>query len=173
MHWSSRSWLSAIGLAIAFAAGQTAIAGDGGCGAEPQPSCGCQAAHSCGCYVGAACGCRHHHCRVCVFCRTPPSRDRGATRDARADDYRSAAPAVVVQSMPTFAMPMMMASVPVMPTMATRAAEPTCSGSTDSTERLNRLEQNLLNLTDRVAELRVIVEGQTRALEALAKQPKK
>ena len=76
--------------------------------------------------------------------------------------------------MPTFSMPMMMASFPVMPTTVSRAAEPPAS---DCCERMNKLEAkvdnleaNLLSLTTAMRDLQLIVKDQTSAIEKIVEK---
>jgi t-SNARE complex subunit (syntaxin) len=74
--------------------------------------------------------------------------------------------------MPVFAAPMMFASFPVMPAAATRSAEPEYRSSSDCHERLNRLEQNVLELTQAMRELQAIVGDQSRVLDKITQELK-
>ena len=131
--------------------GQHVTADSCGCGG-PAPNC-------CGppVYIHSHC---HASCRHCA----PQRRDaeRRATRDAERD-YRMSAPVPVVTSMPVFATPMMFASMPVMPTMATRSATPDTQSILDCEKRMDRLEDNVKQLANAVAELQTIVQDQTAA----------
>jgi hypothetical protein len=115
----------------------------------------------------------HHACKKCVICccqNGPPSYDREAEPEPRkaTRTARSVAPAPIVQSMPMYAMPAMFATMPVVPAMATRSAEP--RGASDCCDRVDKLEIEMKNLAKAVSDLQDIVEGQTRVLEVLAKR---
>jgi anti-sigma-K factor RskA len=69
--------------------------------------------------------------------------------------------------MPVFSTPLMLASVPVMPTTATRAAEPYRRAEQDCHERIDRLEENLDDLADSVRKLQALVYDQSRIMERL------
>ena len=66
--------------------------------------------------------------------------------------------------MPVFATPMMMASVPVMPTTASRAAVPNTQCASDCHARIDRLEENVNQLAAAMQELQLLVHDQTAAL---------
>ena len=161
--------LLAAGLAIlVFGVTLTARGGDCryGCGSLPVPSC----------YAPPATVSTHYHCcntgccGRCCHGRPPRDRDRGAERAAQAD-YRSSAPVPIVSSMPIFSMPMMMASVPVMPATVTRAAEPATRSATPSTmdchERIDRLEDKFVRLSEQMLTLQAMVQDQSNALQAI------
>jgi hypothetical protein len=139
-----------------------------GAGFAPAADCGCggpATVPNCGGATGVVAP--HRHCRhgsVCTACEPTAKSDRGARRDR--DGFRDAGPATVVSSMPMFAMPMMFASVPVMPAVANRVAEPDRSYS-DCHERLNRLENDLKGLAKAVGDLQSIVADQTKVLRKL------
>lgn len=139
--------------------------------ATGQPShggCGCSGLPVPSCYGRSATVHTHYHC-CCRSCQRPRDRDRGAQRVAQAD-YRVSAPVPVVSSMPVFSTPMMMASVPVMPTVATRSAQPNMRSAMDCCERLDRLEKNVKDIADAMVELQGIVKDQTRAMAAITRR---
>jgi hypothetical protein len=135
-----------------------------GCSTMPVPSCYASPRYPVAC------------CRCCVpccghQCHSKPSRDRERSAERSAQpDYRYAAPVPIVSTMPVFAAPMMFASFPVMPAAATRAAEPDCRSSSDCHDRLNRLEQNVLELTKAMRDLQAIVGDQSRVLERVTQE---
>ena len=131
-----------------------------------------RAGDACGCggEARSCVSCRHgHHCRRagCCCCNTCGSERSASTSSKRAaTEYRSA---VVVPSMPVFAMmPMMMAPMGVMPASATRAAEPETRSGVDCHERINRLEKDVRDLADVVREMQRMVSAQTTALDKIA-----
>ena len=154
---------------VAVVGARPSLANGCGCGG-PVHTCGGPAPH-CG---GPSHGCYapppiyiHSHCHPgCRHC-AKPNRDRGASRDAGAQT-RASAPVPIVTSMPVFSSPLMMASVPVMPT--TRVAMPQQRSSYDCERRLDRLEDNIKDITNAVAELQTIVKDQTRALTAITQK---
>ena len=142
-----------------------------GCGSLPVPSC----------YAPPAAVHNHYHCCTTGCCgqcchREPRGRDRGADRSAGAD-YRAATPVPIVSSMPVFATPMMMASVPVMPTVATRAAEPTTRSATSSAmdchERIDRLEEKFVKMSEQMLTLQAMVQDQSNTLREITLHLKK
>ncbi|MCL4204522.1 MAG: hypothetical protein KJ000_18710 [Pirellulaceae bacterium] len=152
-----------------FCADRTADGGGygHGCGTLPVPSCYAPAPVATTC-----CRCCVPCCGGCLHGKHARDRDRGAERNAQAD-YRSAAPLPIVSSMPVFTAPMMFASVPVVPTAATRSAEPVYRSESDCHERLNRLEDNVLELSRAMRELQAIVKDQSRVLEKITDELKK
>ena len=72
--------------------------------------------------------------------------------------------------MPVFSTPMMLASVPVVPATATRAAEPDTRSALDCHERLDRLEDNVTRLAEAVHNLQAIVQDQSRVLEKITER---
>lgn len=114
----------------------------------------------------------HHHCKRCVPCCCPQC-SQAAERGAEELRPRAAEPVVraaVVQSMPMYTMPMMYAAMPVMPAMApqTRSAEPRGG---DCCERVDKLEAEMLRLSQSMRDLQTIVAGQTEILKVLANRP--
>jgi hypothetical protein len=146
-----------------FCSDRSADGGDygRGCGTLPVPSCYAPAP-----VAPACCRCCAPSCGRCSHGKYARDRDRGAERSSQAD-FRSAAPVPIVSSMPVFAAPMMFASVPVMPAVATRSAEPVYRSESDCHERLNRLEDNVLELSRAMRELQAIVKDQSRVLEKI------
>ncbi len=150
-----------------FGVNQPAKGGDCGygCGSLPVPSC----------YAPPAAVHNHYHCcngqsyGHCCQGRERRDRDRGAERAAEAN-YRSSAPVPIVSSMPVFSMPMMMASVPVMPTTVSRAAEPRRTSERDCHERIDRLEDNVYQLAESVRKLQLLVYDQSRILEKITEK---
>ena len=151
------------GLVISvFGVNQLAEGGDCryGCGSLPVPSC----------YAPPAAVHNHYHCcngHSCGHCcQGRERRDRGADRAAESN-YRNSAPVPIVSSMPVFSMPMMMASVPVMPAATTRAAEPRGASAPDCHARIDRLEKNVNDLAESVRKLQTLVYDQSRVLEQI------
>ncbi len=149
---------------LVFGTNQSAWGGDCGygCGSLPVPSCYAPPAAVHNHYHG----CTGHCAGKCCHGRERRDRDRGGERFAQSD-YRASAPVPIVSSMPVFAMPMMMASVPVMPTATTRAAEPRRASTPDCHERIDRLEDNVNQLAEAMRELQALVQDQSRVLEKI------
>lgn len=137
-----------------------ASGGDCGCGGPPPGCCAPPV------YVHSHCHPWCHHCGP--YSRR---RDRDATRYAE-PDYRASAPVPVVSSMPVFSTPLMLASVPVVPTTVSRSAAPEMPSLHDCNRRLDRLEDNVKELANAMSELQTIVKDQTRALAEITRQLK-
>lgn len=121
-----------------------------------------------------------NRCRrpVCCCCASSGQRDQGR---GSFEGSRGGAPVVapVVMSTPMFAMPMMYASTPVMPTMATfpaqqqqqgRGNEEGGRGAGDCCDRVDRLAAEVDRLSQSVSNLQLIVDRQLQIMERLAPQ---
>lgn len=120
-----------------------------------------------------------NRCRrpVCCCCASSGHRDEGR---GSFEGSRSGAPVVapVVMSTPMFAMPMMYASTPVMPTMATfpaqqqqgRGNEEGGRGAGDCCDRVDRLAAEVDRLSQSVSNLQLIVDRQLQIMERWAPQ---
>ena len=119
--------------------------------------------------AGGFCGCRR--CVVCCQCGSCGGH-RGDEPAPKSAKIRAADPvaAPIVQSMPVFSMPMMFASMPVMPAMATmpQTSSRSAAGGSDCCDRVDRLEDEMIRLAKSVNQLQAIVEGQTKVLEKLS-----
>jgi hypothetical protein len=93
-------------------------------------------------------------------------------RDAQA---RDAVAAPVVNSMPVFNYPFMLASMPMMPVAVqqqqpqSRDAEPTRG---DCCDRVSQLEKEMIRLQTSVANLQILMEGQNEILQKLSEAHK-
>jgi hypothetical protein len=165
MNVRRRVLLAAAGVMIsAFGMNSPAVGGEYGCGSPPVPSCYAQPAPA---YPYGYSRCPPYCYGCCHKCCHRGGRDRGASRGAE-ENNRSSAP--VVSSMPVFSSPMMFTSVPVMPTLSTRSAQPDTRSALDCCERVNRLEENVQDLARAVRDLQLLVLDQGRVLEKITVQ---
>lgn len=117
----------------------------------------------------SACNLCGRRCIVCCCCQGGCGHDRGeAPRESRS---RGSDPVVapLVQSQPVFAMPVMFASMPMMPAMAMQ--QPVTRGAETKSacdERIDKIETQVTNLARSVRDLQTIVEGQIRVMEKLS-----
>ncbi len=117
-----------------------------------------------------------HHCRKVIVCCNCQGHSQGRGVEEREEaEFRNRAAqpvaAPIVNSTAVFTVPMMYATMPVMPaTMTTSRSAGPAAG--DCCERVDRLEQEMIRLQRSMHDLQTIVQGQTDIMKILAEDLK-